>query len=596
MAGTESPDGKANGHGGRSHPVRCPWGLRRDLWHSEARANLSSYRRNQDRMYGSYPLVVGIIGSRPVSKGAESEGYLTWHRTIVAGRPAVYGAGGADGPPVVFLHGWALGSRAYKRAIRRLTSRGCRVFAPALPSFGGTADLPFDGMTIAVYADWVAAFMSEVGIEEPALVIGHSFGGGVAIKLARSHPTLVRYLVLLNAVGNVDARRPWEWALGFGREFWPPSDTLELVLAIRTDLVPNFLRNPLGLARAGVLAQRADLRVELAELKESGVPVLALHSERDRVIPRSAFEAVCETVGADRRVVSGGHAWLLVDPDSFGEVLASTIDVQVAEHTASRAADRRSEVERLLKGTRLSKRSIQSLVSSAAPLWLLSDSAPALAADLTLCRPKLKKGEVRALARRIEDSTLVRLTIVARARRGLLADSAAVLVASGMSISNASASTWKQQHLALHSFIVGGGAQFDRKAWDTLGERLRSMAAAAPSPGLRALHPVSVTVQGADDRSIVKVVAPDEQGLLATICRYFQVHDVNIETLQARTRDGLADDTFLVIGKVEADGLEAHLERPPVPAAVRNAAAVPTGAEREVLTGGGVSRVDDVLS
>jgi len=426
-------------------------------------------------------------------------------------------------------------------------------------------------MTIAGYADWVAAFMSKVGIEEPALVIGHSFGGGVAIKLARSHPTLVRFLVLLNAVGNVDARRPWEWAMGFGREFWPPSDTLELVLAIRADLVPNFLRNPLGLARAGVLAQRADLRVELVELKESGVPVLALHSERDRVIPRSAFEAVCETVGADRRVVSGGHAWLLVDPDSFGEVLASTIDVQVAEHTASRAADRRSEVERLLKGTRLSKRSIQSLVGSAAPLWLLSDSAPALAADLALCRPKLKKGEVRALARRIEDSTLVRLTIVARDRRGLLADSAAVLVASGMSISNASASTWKQQHLALHSFIVGGGAQFDRKAWDTLGERLRSMAAAAaPSPGLRALHPVTVTVQGAGDRSIVKVVAPDEQGLLATICRYFQVHDVNIETLQARTRNGLADDTFLVIGKVEADGLKAHLERPPVPATPLN--------------------------
>lgn len=531
-----------------------------------------------------------------MSRGAESEGYLTWHRTVVDGRPAVYGAGGSDGPPVVFLHGWALGSRAYKRAIRRLTSRGCRVFAPALPSFGGTADLPSEYMNIGGYADWVSAFMSEVGIEEPALVIGHSFGGGVAIKLARSHPTLVRYLVLLNAVGSVDARRSWDWALGFGREFWPPSDTLELVLAIQADLVPNFLRNPLGLARAGRLAQRADLRVELAELKESGVPVLALHSERDTVIPRSAFEAVCEAVGADRRVVSGGHAWLLVDPDSFGEVLASTIDVQVAEHTASRAADRRSEVERLLTGTRLAKRSIQSLVGSAAPLWLLSDSAPALAGDLALCRPKLKKGEVRALARRIEDSTLVRLTIMARDRRGLLADSAAVLAASGMSISNASASTWKQQHLALHSFIVGGGAQFDRAAWDLLGERLRSMAAGAvPSPGLRPLRPVSVTVQGAGDRSIIKVVAPDEQGLLATICRYFHLHDVNIETLQARTRDGLADDTFLVIGVVAAEGLKAHLERPPA-AADPPDADVPTGAKRDVMAWRGAAKVDDGLS
>jgi predicted amino acid-binding ACT domain protein/surfactin synthase thioesterase subunit len=429
-------------------------------------------------------------------------------------------------------------------------------------------------MNIGGYADWVASFMLEVGIEEPALVIGHSFGGGVAIKLARTQPTLVRYLVLLNAIGGVNARRPWEWALGFGREFWPPSDTLELILAMRADLVPNVLRNPLGLARAGFLAQRADLRADLAELKKSGVPVLALTSERDRVIPRSAFEAVCNTVGADRRLVSGGHAWLLVDPDAFGEVLASTIDLQVAEHEASRAANRRSEIERLLKGTRLSKRDIHSLLGSAAPLWLLSDSALALAGDLVLCRPKLKKGEVRALARRIEASTLVRLTIVAQDRRGLLADSAAVLTTSGMSIQSASASTWKPQHLALHSFIVGGGAQFDNAAWDVLGRRLRSMVATgtAPLPGLRPLRPVRVTVQGAGDRSIVKVVAPDEQGLLATLCRYFQVHDVNIETLQARTRQGLADDTFLVIGHVDVEELKGQLDNPPALVGVEDAA------------------------
>ena len=29
--------------------------------------------------------------------------------------------------------------------------------------------------------------------------------------------------------------------MGFGREFWPPSDTLDLMLAMRADLVPNFI-------------------------------------------------------------------------------------------------------------------------------------------------------------------------------------------------------------------------------------------------------------------------------------------------------------------------------------------------------------------
>jgi UTP:GlnB (protein PII) uridylyltransferase len=173
----------------------------------------------------------------------------------------------------------------------------------------------------------------------------------------------------------------------------------------------------------------------------------------------------------------------------------------------------------------------------------------------------LQKGEIRAIARNIESSTLVRITIAARDRRGLLADSAAVLTGNGLSICNASAATWKRQHLALHSFIVSGGVHFNTASWDALGEQLRTMVAtgSAPTPMVRSLSPVSVVVEGAGDRSIVKVVAPDEQGLLATICRYFQTHKVNIETLQARTRHGVARDTFLVIGTVEAEALKAHL-------------------------------------
>jgi UTP:GlnB (protein PII) uridylyltransferase len=59
---------------------------------------------------------------------------------------------------------------------------------------------------------------------------------------------------------------------------------------------------------------------------------------------------------------------------------------------------------------------------------------------------------------------------------------------------------------------------------------------------------------------MVEVLAPDEQGLLATICRYFQVHDVDIETLRARTRNGVANDTFLVIGDIDGEDLKKMLE------------------------------------
>ena len=94
-------------------------------------------------------------------------------------------------------------------------------------------------------------------------MIGHSFGGGVAIKLAQAHAERVGYLVLLNSVGGVTDRPIWEWALRFGRELFPTRQGIEIARAMRDDLVTNLLRNPVGLVRAAELARSADLREEL---------------------------------------------------------------------------------------------------------------------------------------------------------------------------------------------------------------------------------------------------------------------------------------------------------------------------------------------
>jgi pimeloyl-ACP methyl ester carboxylesterase/predicted amino acid-binding ACT domain protein len=501
----------------------------------------------------------------PPSRLAMFDDHLTWCRVQVQGRPAAYGLGGSDGPPVVFLHGWALGSRAYKRAIKRLTTRGCQVYAPAMPSFGGTADLPSADRNLDGYARWVADFMAAVGIDEPALLIGHSFGGGVAIKLAHLQPDLVRYLVLLNAVGSVAPRPPWEWLGGFAREFWPLPQAVEMVQAVGADVVPNLIRNPVGLVRVARLAQLADLRGESADLRASNTPVLVLTSEGDSVIPRDAFETLCDAVGTNGRVVSGRHCWLLADPDSFGEAMAAVVDVQVAVHNTSRAATRAEEVLALLKKTNLSGRSARALVDSAPPLWLMSESAGVLAGDLALCHPKLRPGEVRAVARTMEGSDSVRLTIVAADRRGLLADSASVLASSKLSITNASAATWPRLNLALHSFVVEGGGRLRDSEWEELGERLRAMGScgSAPIPLNSSSRSARITVQGGagGDRSIVTITQRDHLGLLSSLCRAFSALGANIESLHARTVDGIARDMFLVVGDVDAESLRRLLDK-----------------------------------
>src|SRR5712692_8675345 len=104
-----------------------------------------------------------------VGMAVGQDDHLVWHDIEVDGRPAVYGVGG-HGLPVVFLHGWGLGHRAYKRALRRLAAKGCQVYAPALPGFGGTAELPADQRTLAGYAAWVADFLDAVGVDEPVFL------------------------------------------------------------------------------------------------------------------------------------------------------------------------------------------------------------------------------------------------------------------------------------------------------------------------------------------------------------------------------------------------------------------------------------------
>jgi pimeloyl-ACP methyl ester carboxylesterase len=285
----------------------------------------------------------------------EPEDHLTWKSVGVDGRQVNYGVAGS-GLPVLFVHGWALGQHAYKRALKRLVRLGCQVYAPALPGCGGSAPLPADECNLEGYAAWLDAFLAEVGVDEPVFAVGHSFGGGVATKLAHDFPERVGYLVLINSVGGGTwlragnkvrsmAERPlWDWAFHFPYDLLMAPGLPTTVRAVLEDAVPNIVRNPLGMWRVGSLARRADLTADLAELKARHLPVLVLWGEGDAIIPRASFEALCAAVGSAGKVVPGRHTWLLADPDSFGEVMANSVTVaQAAREVASEppAASRR---------------------------------------------------------------------------------------------------------------------------------------------------------------------------------------------------------------------------------------------------------------
>lgn len=272
---------------------------------------------------------------------------LEWRRTWIEERATCYGVAG-EGPTVVFLHGWLVGYRSYRAGISLLLQAGYRVFAPALPGFGGTADLDDGSFSMAGYADWLESFLGTVRFEGPALLVGHSFGGGVAIKTAERHPELVSGLLLINAIGggrwsrdgaHQDERPLWDWWRGIPGDAFPLNQSLGILPRIAEEALPNLVRNPKAIWRVAQMIRRTDLLREMRIVRESGVPVEVVWSERDNLVPRQSHEAMCEVLGVEGTVLEGSHSWLVAEPDLFARLVIDVLDQIEASAKASRRLD-----------------------------------------------------------------------------------------------------------------------------------------------------------------------------------------------------------------------------------------------------------------
>lgn len=104
--------------------------------------------------------------------------------------------------PVVLLHGSGPGVSAY--ANWRLTIPALaathHVLAPDFVGFGYTQRPDGHDYTMDTWVAHGEAFLDALGIDSYSLV-GNSFGGAVALRIATKHPEKVRRLVLMGSVG-----------------------------------------------------------------------------------------------------------------------------------------------------------------------------------------------------------------------------------------------------------------------------------------------------------------------------------------------------------------------------------------------------------
>lgn len=126
-------------------------------------------------------------------------------RSFAAG--TIFGASfGVEPPRVVALHGWGRSHRDFDAVLAPSGSVALDAVALDLPGFGATPPppIPWDSTD---YATAILPILEE--IDRPALLVGHSHGGRVALRLADMAPALVAGLVLIGApVLRPPSRRP----------------------------------------------------------------------------------------------------------------------------------------------------------------------------------------------------------------------------------------------------------------------------------------------------------------------------------------------------------------------------------------------------
>ena len=236
------------------------------------------------------------------------------------GDSRVFGEAYGTGPVrVVWLHGWARESRDFAAAAMLLADRGVASVALDLPGFG-SSPAPQDAGGARHYAELITPTLREIA-EGPLVLVGHSFGGRIAVVVASQHPDLVSELVLTGVPQLVrlgaTARAPMTYrAIRWLAQRHLLSDSrLE---AARQKYGSRDYRNAVGVMR-DVLVATVQETYE-PELNTLSVPIAFVWGEGDRDVPveiaRQAAALVQGPTTLD--VVTGvGHLLPLESPDSL---------------------------------------------------------------------------------------------------------------------------------------------------------------------------------------------------------------------------------------------------------------------------------------
>jgi pimeloyl-ACP methyl ester carboxylesterase len=231
--------------------------------------------------------------------------------------------------PLLFLHGWGSSSDSWVSVQSMLADKGYQVVVPDLPGFGKTP-APGEVWGVEEYARFVYDFAEAIDLEKFVLV-GHSFGGQIAIQFATVYPEKIDKLVLVAAAGV--RRTPGVFKKLVATVAKIVSFTLYLVPF--EDLRSNiksaaymFIRRRDYVRTQGIMRDvfkkviTQDLTVKFSKIT---MPTLVIWGDKDELTPVQDAYLMQECISnVQLKIIEGGkHALNFQMPEKLGTIIVS---------------------------------------------------------------------------------------------------------------------------------------------------------------------------------------------------------------------------------------------------------------------------------
>ncbi len=249
----------------------------------------------------------------------------------------------------MLIHGFTAEGMLYAQTLSRIVTAGFKVVAIDAANHGGTQGLPTGGANFHAYVKLIGRVVDELGINK-AIFAGHSMGGRLVTELAAREPERVLAVILLDAIVG----EPWDKIVALSR-FNPlllagvggvlMVDSISTVPFLRdpkqalkfghlvAPTIAAHVRHPGHLIGPGVSILRSrSSKWMLEKLGRDGVPVIAIHGDRDIVVPLATARSAAKLSKGMVVVVEGGtHSWLLKDPETLPAILREMFDSPMAQ-------------------------------------------------------------------------------------------------------------------------------------------------------------------------------------------------------------------------------------------------------------------------